>query len=82
MISAPKPRVKPPIMQTWEEVSGRLATSLAGAAPEALAQPVSSGRTLDGKISGRIAFLSLHESYHVGQMAYLRKWLGFGQAAG
>ena len=70
------------IMRTWDDVSGRLASSLAGLEPEALAQPVSRGITLDGKISGKIAFLSLHESYHVGQMAYLRKWLGFGQAVG
>jgi len=70
------------IMQAWDDVSGRLASSLAGASPEALAQPVSKGPTLDGKISGKIAFLSFHESYHVGQMAYLRKWLGFGQAVG
>jgi uncharacterized damage-inducible protein DinB len=72
----------PELLQTWDEVSGKLASSLANASPESLAEPVSNGITLDGKISGRIAFLSLHETYHVGQMAYLRKWLGFGQAVG
>jgi len=70
------------LLQTWADVSDKLATSLADASPEALAEPVSRGMTLDGKVSGRIAFLALHESYHVGQMAYLRKWLGFGQAVG
>ncbi len=70
------------IVQAWDEVSARLSSSLASASPELLAEPVSKGITLDGKISGKIAFLSLHESYHVGQMAYLRKWLGFGQAVG
>jgi uncharacterized damage-inducible protein DinB len=70
------------LVQAWDEVSGKLATSLASASAETLAEPVSKGITLDGKISGKIAFLSLHESYHVGQMAYLRKWLGFGQAVG
>ena len=70
------------LVPIWDEVSGRLATSLASASPEALAEPVSKGMTLDGKISGQISFLALHESYHVGQMAYLRKWLGFGQAIG
>ena len=63
-------------------VSGRLAPSLANASSEALAEPVAKGITLDGKISGQIAFLALHETYHVGQMAYLRKWLGCGQAVG
>lgn len=70
------------LVQAWDEVSGKLASSLAGVSPEALAEPVSKGITLDGKVSGQIAFLALHESYHVGQMAYLRKWLGFGQAVG
>src|ERR1035437_6778657 len=68
--------------QVWDDVSGRLAITLADVSPEALAGPVSKGMTLDGKISGQISFLALHESYHVGQMAYLRKWLGFGQAVG
>jgi hypothetical protein len=68
--------------QVWDDVSGRLAITLADASPEALAAPVSKGMTLDGKISGQISFLALHESYHVGQMAYLRKLLGFGQAVG
>jgi uncharacterized damage-inducible protein DinB len=70
------------LVRAWDEVSGRLASSLASAPPEALAEPVSKGITLDGKISGKIAFLSLHESYHIGQMAYLRKWLGCGQTVG
>jgi hypothetical protein len=70
------------IVRAWDEVSGKLSSSLAGAPEEMLAQPVSNGITLDGKISGKIAFLSLHESYHVGQMAYLRKWLGHGQTVG
>ena len=59
--------------QVWDDVSGRLAITLADVSPEALAAPVSKGMTLDGKISGQISFLALHESYHVGQMAYLRK---------
>ena len=70
------------LVHAWDEVSGKLPSSLASASPEALAEPVSKGMTLDGKISGQIAFLALHESYHVGQMAYLGKWLGFGQAVG
>jgi hypothetical protein len=68
--------------QVWDEVSGRVSMALAAASREALAAPVSKGMTLDGKISGQISFLALHESYHIGQMAYLRKWLGFGQAVG
>ena len=70
------------LLQMWDGVSPRVLESLASVSPDALAQPISKGMSLDGKVSGQIAFLSLHESYHVGQMAYLRKWLGFGQAVG
>ena len=30
----------------------------------------------DGKISGVINFLAIHETYHVGQVSYLRSWMG------
>jgi len=70
------------IVQAWDELSGKLAPSLANASSEALGVAVPKGVTLDGKVSGQIAFLALHETYHVGQMAYLRKWLGCGQAIG
>jgi len=70
------------LLQQWNEISHRLAASFRTVSTATLAEPVSAGVTLDGKVSGKIAFLALHESYHVGQMAYLRKWLGFGQAVG
>ena len=31
---------------------------------------------------GAIIFLNYHETYHIGQMAYLRKWLGYSQLVG
>lgn len=31
----------------------------------------------DPSLRAAIAFLAYHESYHIGQMAYIRKWLGF-----
>ena len=30
----------------------------------------------DKTIRGAINFLAYHEAYHLGQMGYLRKWLG------
>jgi len=30
----------------------------------------------DKTLTGAIHFVAFHEGYHVGQMAYLRKWLG------
>jgi uncharacterized damage-inducible protein DinB len=72
------------VVRAWDEVADKLAAALDGVSAEDLAKPVSAGRApdFDGKVSGKIAFLSLHETYHVGQMGYLRKWLGYGQAVG
>ena len=36
----------------------------------------------DKSVAGGITFLALHEIYHAGQMAYLRKWLGKGKLVG
>ena len=71
------------VRNAWEEVSGKLLTSLANPSVEALAKPASPGPpSFDGKVSGVVAFLALHETYHVGQVAFLRKWLGQGQTVG
>jgi uncharacterized damage-inducible protein DinB len=32
--------------------------------------------SFDGTIGGLVNFLAFHEAYHVGQAAYLRRWLG------
>ena len=61
----------------WREVSGVLVSALDGVSEEALAQPVKQGPpSADGKISGVVKFLAIHETYHVGQASYLRGWLG------
>jgi hypothetical protein len=72
------------IARVWDEVSEKLTAALNAATPEVLAQPAAAGRApqFDGKVSGKIAFLSLHEAYHLGQMGFLRKWLGYGQTVG
>lgn len=36
----------------------------------------------DKTVRGAINFMAFHEGYHVGQMAYLRKWLGKGSLVG
>jgi uncharacterized damage-inducible protein DinB len=65
------------LLETWREVSGVLAGVLDGASDDALAQPSTNGPpSADGKISGVINFLAIHETYHVGQIAYLCCWLG------
>jgi uncharacterized damage-inducible protein DinB len=71
------------IKRAWHEVSGKLSGALANISTEVLERPVpKEAFSLDGKVGGSIALLSLHETYHVGQAGYLRKWLGYGQAVG
>ena len=65
----------------WAEVSAQLPAILANAPPELLAAPHDKP-TFDGNTAGFVAFLAYHEAYHVGQVAYLRKWLGHGQLVG
>jgi hypothetical protein len=38
--------------------------------------------TPDNTKRGAIAFLNFHETYHIGQIAYLRKWLGYSALIG
>jgi DinB superfamily len=61
----------------WELVSAQLMTTLEGVSAETLGQPGPKGiPSFDQKMSGTIAFFGFHETYHVGQLAYLTKWLG------
>ena len=69
------------VRNAWSDLSDRLAVRLAEAPAEVLAKPHDKP-TYDGKVSGYLAFLAFHETYHVGQISYLRKWLGHGQLVG
>jgi uncharacterized damage-inducible protein DinB len=65
------------LMDSWREVSGVLATALEGASEDVLSTPSTLGPpSADGKISGVVNFLAIHETYHVGQASYLRSWMG------
>lgn len=65
------------MMESWAETSKLLAIALSAVSDEALAQPSVKGPpSADGKISGVINFMAIHETYHIGQASYLRGWLG------
>jgi uncharacterized damage-inducible protein DinB len=71
------------LQRAWREVSERLNAALPKASGDKLSAPVPEGKpSLDGTVGGTIALLCFHETFHVGQMSYLRKWLGYGQAVG
>lgn len=71
------------IQRSFQELTQKLASALPDVSEEVLRKPVPKGQpSLDGTVGGSIALLCLHETLHVGQMNYLRKWLGYGQAVG
>jgi uncharacterized damage-inducible protein DinB len=71
------------IRRAWDDVSAKLLASFAAASADVLAKSAPKGPpSFDGKTSGLVAFLAYHETYHVGQVAFLRKWLGYGQSVG
>jgi len=71
------------IRNGWDDVSAKLLTVLPHATADLLERPAPKGPpSFDGKIRGLVAFLAFHETYHVGQVTYLKKWLGYGQSVG
>ena len=71
------------VLETWKDVSAVLAKAMEEATPEAMAMAApEKSPSFDGKIGGMVSFLAYHETYHVGQLAYLRKWLGHEGAVG
>src|SRR5579871_1795235 len=65
------------LLNAWREVSDVLAGVLENTSEDSLAQPSAQGPpSADGKVSGVVNFLAMHETYHVGQAAYLRCWMG------
>ena len=63
-------------MDAWREVSGVLAGSLESVSEDLLRNPPTGPPEPDGKISGVVNFLAIHETPHLGQASYLRGWLG------
>src|ERR1051325_8741609 len=67
----------------WQEVSAQLAAALQQPSADMLAQDAPKGPlSFDGKLSGAVAFYAFHDTYHVGQISFLRKWLGYGKTIG
>ena len=67
----------------WNSVSSELSSVLKNSPADVLAAAAPKGPpTFDGKTSGTVAFYAFHDTYHVGQVSFLRKWLGYGQTIG
>lgn len=65
------------ISRTMESVTGKMHDKLQSLDDEALLSPAQGPKFPNSEtLADQVAFLALHESYHVGQMGYLRKALG------
>jgi hypothetical protein len=71
------------LRSAWQEVSGQLSAALKSP-PEGVMtrEAPKDSLSFDGKMSGIVAFYAFHDTYHVGQVSFLRKWLGYGQTIG
>jgi uncharacterized damage-inducible protein DinB len=69
------------LLAAWQEVTAELTSGLESATEETLEREAHRP-SLNGKVSGMVDFLVVHEAYHVGQAAYVRCWLGKGGAMG
>jgi uncharacterized damage-inducible protein DinB len=76
----------PPVdemLAAWKQISQQLKTALREAPEEVLTQPAPEGPpSFDKKVSGTVAFYAFHDTYHTGQLSFVRKWLGYGQTIG
>ena len=71
------------LQRSFQQLSQKVESALPAASEDLLNKPVpKESPSLDGTVGGTIALLCLHETYHMGQLGYLRKWLGRGRAVG
>jgi uncharacterized damage-inducible protein DinB len=70
------------IERVMREVSPRLHAKLGSLQDENLARPATMQLPGAKTFADELAFFALHDSYHVGQMAYIRKGLGYPGLAG
>ena len=67
----------------WNQVSDELSAALRQSSADVLAKEAPAGPpSFDGRTSGTVAFFAFHDTYHTGQISYLKKWLGYGQSVG
>jgi uncharacterized damage-inducible protein DinB len=65
------------LLASWSESGHALAAALENVTDELLGQAATQGPpSTNGKISGIVDFMAIHETYHIGQASYLRSWLG------
>jgi len=64
------------LIAAWERIAAHLAVQVERLDTPALARSAARFPGSDGTLLGALAFLAQHESYHIGQIALLRRQLG------
>ena len=65
------------IIDRWNALSEELMDRLEQLTPERLVgAPPARVASPDGTLRGALALLAFHDGYHVGQLGFVRKWLG------
>jgi uncharacterized damage-inducible protein DinB len=72
----------PEVARVLREVNPRLRAALSALTDEQLNRPASLPIPGLKTFTDELAFFALHDSYHVGQLAYIRKSLGYPELAG
>jgi uncharacterized damage-inducible protein DinB len=70
------------VARVMREISPRMHTALAALQDEQLNRPASLPIPGVKTLTDELAFFALHDAYHVGQLAYVRKGLGYPGLAG
>jgi hypothetical protein len=65
------------IQRVMRDISPRLHAKLASLKDDYLAEPATMQLPGTQTVADELAFFALHDSYHVGQMVYIRKGLGY-----
>jgi hypothetical protein len=68
----------------WTEACGAVSAALATAPAEVFGRATAAEGppSADGTVLGCIAFMTMHDSYHLGQLGWLRKAFGYPTLAG
>jgi len=67
------------VRSAWSKVSETLMDGFGKLSDVDISKPISDSFPIDDHtLLGGVAFLLQHESYHIGQLAFLRKFFGYG----
>lgn len=66
------------MLDAWHDLCISFPATLDEISSGTLSKPVQEpSPSFDGTVGGMVNFLAMHESYHVGQLAYVRRMLGY-----